>query len=104
MHNSPQKDADESGNDNADDVEHSVLEVAESTTEDVTDAGYPELASDFSDSSQSLDTSARKNPSQWSLVRSSSTSSSLLAELASGTGNVAALRSPRIPCPPSSHE
>jgi hypothetical protein len=62
VHDSPQRDADASGNDNADDVEHYVLEVAESTSEDVTDAGYPELA-------QSLDTSALKNPSQWSLVR-----------------------------------
>ncbi|KIM79292.1 hypothetical protein PILCRDRAFT_823546 [Piloderma croceum F 1598] len=70
-------DADASGNDNADDVEHHVLEVAESTTEeDVTDVGYPELASDFSDSSQSLDASARKNLSRWSLARSSGISSS----------------------------
>jgi hypothetical protein len=91
LHGSPQGDADTSVNDNADDVEHHVLDVvADSTTElqekDITDAG---LVSHSSDSSQNLDASARENPSRWSLVRSSSTSSSLLVELESGTANTA---------------
>jgi hypothetical protein len=94
LHSSPQGDADTNVNDNADDVENHVLDVvADSTTElqekDITDAGYPQLVSHSSDSSQNLDASARENPSRWSLVRSSSTSSSLLVELESGTANTA---------------